>query len=100
MQECQEYEHSPHANPQLHRKILPPASEQILPQALHLWESISSGESPIDENFLFLVSTILEELKSHTSDDLLDSIDIVEGDLEVIQGMTVEEILEYFGWQP
>lgn len=61
---------------------------------------ISNGETPIDENFLFLATTILEELKSHTSDDLLNSVAIIEGDLEVVQGMSVEEILEYFEWNP
>lgn len=59
-----------------------------------------SGIPPVDDEFIELVSAILDELKSHTSPDLINSISVVERDLVEVQGMTLQELLDYFGYAP
>jgi hypothetical protein len=60
----------------------------------------ANGLPPVDDQFLGLALSIIDELQRHTSPDLLLYTSVVEEDLTIVHGMTVEELLDYFRYNP
>ncbi len=59
----------------------------------------SSGEPIVDKNFVSLTRAILEELSSHTSPEMLSNIKIIDNDIEMVKGMSIQELLDYFEFE-
>lgn len=59
---------------------------------------LENGDPVIDQEFESMTYTILEELTSHTSDEMQVASDVIIQELDIVTGMSAAELIEYFGF--